>query len=266
MIVTKGRFPGTRAKLPLDQKTNIRLEVFGRQARLYLNGTFDSALELAVDVPFGRANLIVPQFHSKPSRTDPSARGSIGLISIKSISEFTPQPTNVHTTTSVIRPFLTNTKTTVPQNFSLSFNITPTAIENELTNILHYTQDGTDDGPVGRIPSKLHLVILNKRIGVWFKKNTTELWVAFSTNLTYPGTISEWAGGKVLPLKSQTNIRIEAVGREVRIYFNNTNPTNKTLGGDRKFGNATLYVSDPWSFPAIASISPINLVSIQKFT
>ena len=48
--------------------------------------------------------------------------------------------------------------TIVPQNFSLSFDLTPTGIVSSWSSIIHYSGDGSDSGPSGRIPGKISLI------------------------------------------------------------------------------------------------------------
>ena len=43
-------------------------------------------------------------------------------------------------------------KVSVPQNYSLSFDVYPTGIIPQYGNLLHYTKDNTNAGPGGRVP------------------------------------------------------------------------------------------------------------------
>ena len=69
-----------------------------------------------------------------------------------------------------------------------------------------------------------------------------------------------------LPLNATTNVRVEAVGRDVFLFFNNTFDSMVTVSADRIFGEATLYASNPWNTPASASIESIQMKSISSLS
>jgi hypothetical protein len=69
-----------------------------------------------------------------------------------------------------------------------------------------------------------------------------------------------------LPLNATTNVRVEAFGRTLLLFFNNTFDSMVTVSADRIFGAATLYISNPWYAPALASISSIQMKSISSLS
>ena len=69
-----------------------------------------------------------------------------------------------------------------------------------------------------------------------------------------------------LPLNAITNVRVEAFGRDVLLYLNNTLDTKVTVSSDRISGAATLYISDPWYIPASASFGSYQMKSITALT
>ena len=69
-----------------------------------------------------------------------------------------------------------------------------------------------------------------------------------------------------MPLNSKTQVRIEAVGKEVAIFFNNSIVHLSAQQGVRISGNATVMMSSPWYPAAIANISSITLTSISSIT
>lgn len=70
-----------------------------------------------------------------------------------------------------------------------------------------------------------------------------------------------------LPKGEVSHVRVEAIGREVRLYVNNTLASNPAqLPTDRAFGASTLYVASPWEPVANAKIGQIDLVPITKFS
>ncbi len=65
-----------------------------------------------------------------------------------------------------------------------------------------------------------------------------------------------------LPLNRTTNVRVEAFGRYVLLYLNNSLDTIATVSADRIFGEAILYVSHPRHPPALATIESIKMESL----
>ena len=63
-----------------------------------------------------------------------------------------------------------------------------------------------------------------------------------------------------------TNVRIEAVGRDVYIFYNNSLVTVMMFKGERISGTAYVMLSDPWHSPANAVISSISMVEIEEFS
>ena len=69
-----------------------------------------------------------------------------------------------------------------------------------------------------------------------------------------------------LPLNATTNVRVEAFGRTLLLYFNNTFDSMVTVSADRISGAATLYISSPWNTPASAIIGSYQMKSITALT
>lgn len=130
--------------MPLHHVTKVTIEAVGRFIHLYLNQTRDSIIELSSGRIYGDAYLYVSDPWSIP------AIATISPVKMEALSEFTKSP--VHTATSPISRLLTYTKTTVPENYNLSFEITPTRVSSDRANILHFSKDGSDAGPGSRIP------------------------------------------------------------------------------------------------------------------
>ena len=79
---------------------------------------------------------------------------------------------------------------------------------------------------------------------------------------------NEGIGGSIgsLPLNATTNVRVEAFGRALLLFFNNTFDSMVTVSADRISGAATLYISDPWYTPASASFGSYQMKSITALT
>jgi len=69
-----------------------------------------------------------------------------------------------------------------------------------------------------------------------------------------------------LPLNAITNVRVEAFGRYVLLYLNNSLDSMVTVSADRISGKATLYVSNPWSTPALATVVSLQMNSLSSFS
>ena len=67
-----------------------------------------------------------------------------------------------------------------------------------------------------------------------------------------------------LPLNAITKVRVEAFGRQVALYLNDTLDSNVTVSADRNCGYGKLYISNPWHEPAKANISSIQIKSTRK--
>ena len=97
-------------------------------------------------------------------------------------------------------------------------------------------------------------------VAIWFVGGTTKLHVRVATTTNVNDGI--WASISALPLNATTNVRVEAFGRDVFLFLNNSVDSMVTVSADRIFGEATLYVSDPWHSAAPASVGSIQMKSI----
>jgi hypothetical protein len=98
-------------------------------------------------------------------------------------------------------------------------------------------------------------------VAIWFDKDSTKLSIGLttSTNMDNEGI----ADSKLsLPLNATTNVRVEAVGRNVSLFLNNSFDSMVTVSADRISGEAILYAPNPWSLPAVASIGSIQMKSL----
>ena len=60
-----------------------------------------------------------------------------------------------------------------------------------------------------------------------------------------------------------TKVRLEAVGSEMRLFLNEVLDNKIILVSRTRYsGSATLYVSDPWHYPAAASVSSIVMTAL----
>jgi hypothetical protein len=136
----------------------------------------------------------------------------------------------------------------VPENYSLSFTIKPSGIIKTWTNVLLYTNN---NGYSGRIP------------GILLFPNSLFMHIRFNTQ-------KDWNEGleiyNPLPLNATTTVRIEAIGKTVTVYFNDTLQRSVILQGSRISGYADRYVNDPWTPSANAVVNNIDMKPITEFS
>ena len=67
-------------------------------------------------------------------------------------------------------------------------------------------------------------------------------------------------------MNAKTNVRIEAVGKELTLFLNNSFEGYVRVSADRVSGDATVYVSDPWHPSASANLGNIKMTEINGKT
>ena len=131
----------SKASLPLNATTNVRVEAFGSYVLLYLNNSLDTMVTVSADRIFGKATLYVSHPRHPPAL---ATIGSIKMESLSTLSFKSPVKSGKGSKKSV--------NVNVPANFSLSFDITPFRTVSELSSIIRYCKDNTDIGAGGRMP------------------------------------------------------------------------------------------------------------------
>ena len=101
-------------------------------------------------------------------------------------------------------------------------------------------------------------------VAIWFVAGTTKLHIRVATLKKANAGIFASIGS--LPLHATTNVRVEALGREVFLFLNNSFDSMASLSADRIFGAATLFVSNPWQPPALATVGSIQMKSLSALT
>ena len=72
-----------------------------------------------------------------------------------------------------------------------------------------------------------------------------------------------FASVRSLPLNATTNVRVQAIGNEVFLFFNNSFDSMRTVPS-RISGAATLFAPNPWSTAALATIGSIQMKEAFK--
>ncbi len=101
-------------------------------------------------------------------------------------------------------------------------------------------------------------------VAIFFRPGSTRLAVRVATKNNVNEGI--WASDRSLPVNATTSVRVEAFGRDVLLFLNNTFDSKVSVSADRVFGAATLHISNPWYTPALASISSIQMKSISSLS
>ena len=127
--------------MPLNAKTNVRVEAVGRQIMIFLNDSVDVLGQLSGDRITGSATV----YASDPWH--PTASAKLSNIKMDAIKAFSPLPlSNVN---GALTKGSALEKTTVPADYALSFDITPLGKSDDWTNIIHYAGEKN-----ARIPGK----------------------------------------------------------------------------------------------------------------
>ena len=129
------------------------MEAFGRDIFLYLNNSLDTMATVSADRISG------PASHYGSDPWWPSAQASISSIQMGTLSSKTfKTASEFNGPLSKLAVYQT---TTVPANFSLSFDIKPFGTVSGLASIIHYCQN---NAYVGRMPGMYWKLQLTYRL------------------------------------------------------------------------------------------------------
>ena len=130
----------------MNQITNVQVVAFGKEVFLFLNNTLDIMKVVTGDRDFGTGTL----FLSESTFGYGAALGSIDSLRMTPISG-SPfgRANDLNGPLSKVAAYET---TNVPENYSLSFSITPTGTASDWSSIIHYSGDKSDVGSKGRMP------------------------------------------------------------------------------------------------------------------
>ena len=132
--------------LPLQAKTNVRIEAVGKDIALFLNNTFEGNARVSADRISGDATVYV----SDPWH--PSASVNLGNIKMTEINGETSTARPVSAINGALKQGSALEKTTVPADYALSLDVTPLRVDQHWGSIIHYSGDNSNIGPKGRMP------------------------------------------------------------------------------------------------------------------
>lgn len=232
--------------LPRGARTNVTIRARGRDVRVFYNGTLKATAIAPSDRPSGKAYFYMSSPWFPPADV---------LVEKYYLTELKAETIAVSTLRAAAKVSVVNATVTnqtvmkmdpksvfVPSDYELRFLITPINTTNVTSNVLHYTASNADES---NMP------------GVWFRANSTRLMVR-------PGAVSgnnkwEVVTNSELPLNQSTWVTIIAKGRSVKVFFGSQEVASGTAPGDRPFGKAFFYDSDPWYPSALALLDTVSL-------
>jgi hypothetical protein len=141
--------------LPLNAKTNVRVEAVGKDLALFLNNTFEGYARVSADKISGDATVYV----SDPWY--PSASATLGNIKMTEINGKTSTARPVSAINGAFKQGSALEKTIVPADYALSFDVTPLRVDGHSSSIIHYSGDNSNIGPKGRMPGKMPECLMN---------------------------------------------------------------------------------------------------------
>jgi len=218
--------------LPLSAATNVSIRAYRQSIQLFLNGSLAQSYTTGDWRVSGDAYLYV----SDPWYTPVMAR--VGGLSLTAIGD--------SLVPNVVRQQVP-TQVNVPVNYVLNFTVTPLATVSGWSNILHYSATQSDSS---RIPA------------IWFVPGATNLHVRFSTTTNANDGFNS---NVALPLSAATRVSVKVNGTKTELFLNGTFSQTYTVSGTRIFGDAYLYVSDPWYAPVMAKVEGISLAQLVAF-
>jgi hypothetical protein len=132
--------------LPMDAKTRVEIEALGNQVMLYFNGTFAGSVVTPSPRLSGEAYLFASDLWYPP------ANAVISNYELKEIDQSRLTVPSAEWSTEVKLTSRNFGKVTLPENFELSFDITPLGLVQGWASIIHFSKDGQDANRGSRIP------------------------------------------------------------------------------------------------------------------
>ena len=134
---------------------------------------------------------------------------------------------------------------TLPQDFVLSFEITPHNTQEQWAGITHFTSTGDNCCAYGdRIP------------GIWFFPGSTKLCVADGQ----PSDGNDYyTHEQPLPLNRPSRIRLDILRTTVTLVINDVVVWHEARTDRARFPHAHVFAPDPWYVPALATISDFKM-------
>jgi hypothetical protein len=226
--------------LPINATTKVRLQAIGKDVSLFFNGTFAGYYEAPGTRFSGEAFQYMSNNWTAPARAILSAvkMTATNVSGIQAISKIAN--TNAPVQSSY------KGKVVVPENYTLSFQFTPTGTSDVWTNILHYSRDNTDGS---RMPS------------IYVIPGSTRLHVRVGSDKAGNGGVDTVG----LPMNQTTTVLLQALGKDVYVYFNNTLAGYYEAPGTRFSGEAFHYISNSWYKPAVGRLQGVKMTSTNQW-
>jgi len=167
------------------------------------------------------------------------APGTLSNLKLKEIADFGALDASLGwpLVTGAVYRSVSYGATFVPKDSVISFNITVYANGDNWANIFHLAKN---PGAFSPMPA------------MWLMPGTTKVRTHIGQGASNYGNVADTTASLVIGKKTQ--IRIEATGRSVVVRFDGVVVAQYLASEDRIFGQATMYVSDPWHNPANALV------------
>ncbi|KAJ3318302.1 hypothetical protein HDV06_000586 [Boothiomyces sp. JEL0866] len=230
----------TSAALPFNQTSKIRLQVLGNNVFYSVNGTVTQVYILDGVRSSGPAYFYLSDPWYAP------ANALIGHYRLKEINHL--RDMNMPTGTFQLSEGYRG-QVNVPNNFSVSFDITPLGSVASWSSIAHYTVDDADMATAG-----------SRMLAIWFTPGTTQLYIRMGSSGSPNGGITTAA----LPINQVSSIEIQIMGSMAYFALNGSIIQVYPFQGDRPTGLAYFYMTDPWYVPANAMLSNYKLKELDS--
>ena len=139
----------------------------------------------------------------------------------------------------------------LPQDYTLSFNITPRTKYNQWTNIIHFTTDNSNCcNPGSRSPA------------IWFFPGKLSFHVRIGDTKDGNWGLDTIIGDShyEIPIGQKSSFRLECRGKQVRLTVNDRVYT-AIQPNNRPAGNAIVYAPDPWHTAANAYVENLCYIA-----
>jgi hypothetical protein len=232
----------TTKSLQLNSNTRVTVTFNERALKVYLNDTLDSSFWLPGTRYFGLSACYAGDPWSPP------ALAKFSNVTLSTFPETPSIPVALNGQDYKLSQGNLVGQVFVPQDFSLSFNLTPTGVIGDWASIFHCTANGENNGGKGA-----------RNPGIWFNPGNTRLYVKVdSASSGLDGAGPDATTGNV-PLNATTRVTVSFSGGSLRVFFNNTQDSTFQIPGARYFGLSSCYAGDPWYAPALALLGNVTL-------
>jgi hypothetical protein len=138
---------------------------------------------------------------------------------------------------------------TVPDNFQLTFDVTPLGVTSAWSNFLHFTSTGANNNGGGsRMPA------------VWFHPGRTSFHCRQDTTAVRNDGFDT---SNNMPLNVLVSLKIRMVDRTMEVFLDDVLQGTRVFTGDRIVGSAEFWMTDPWYASANALVANVAMIELS---